>query len=89
MNSPYDRTPQYMVIAKRAFHNEFATFPRTFGVTSECEEQWTALEAALRGNPDMRQKFKGWSFMVARIDECILVKDDGTLKVNRGGSNLR
>lgn len=81
--SPYVRQAQYMVIAKRQYHGEFATFPRTFGVSPDEEEQWTAIEGALRANPDMREKFKGWAFLVARIDNCITVNEDGTLRLRR------
>lgn len=83
--SIYRRGSQYMVVAKRTFHNEFATFPQAFGVTADPEKHWTRLELALRENPAMRHKFKGWAFMVVRIDECIEVAEDGTLKVRRDG----
>lgn len=83
MTDLYRSQPQYAVIAKRDGHNETKPMGLTFGFTSSPEEQWARVEARLRRDPDMRERFKGWRFLVARVDECIEVRADGCVRVYR------
>lgn len=79
----YKSAPQYAVFAKEKGSAHGVTMPMAFGVRDSEEEQWAQVELRLRADPDFREKFKGHSFLVARVDQCIEVTKDGLVRIYR------